>query len=165
MPGIFLEDFSGHFFPTENDGEKIRQENPRKNQAAQNQKSAKNPFCQNPALEFQFLQFWRCRKRVALHKPLDSYRPSSDTFHTGAMLGAIVSQKSFVLVFFLGGGRIAQLSRDMLLKGVSHRCVCVKLSAKGGGRIPYFTVSRIYPYPMVWPLLRPWSETMVSDPL
>ena len=24
---------------------------------------------------------------------------------------------------------------------------------------------RIYPYPMVWPLLRPWSETMVSDPL
>ena len=24
---------------------------------------------------------------------------------------------------------------------------------------------RIYPYPMVWPLLRPWSETMVSIPL
>ena len=25
-------------------------------------------------------------------------------------------------------------------------------------------VSRIYPYPMVWPLPRPWSETMVSIP-
>ena len=25
--------------------------------------------------------------------------------------------------------------------------------------------TRIYPYPMVWPLPRPWSETMVSDPL
>ena len=24
---------------------------------------------------------------------------------------------------------------------------------------------RIYPYPMVWPLPRPWSETMVSIPL
>ena len=27
---------------------------------------------------------------------------------------------------------IAQLSRDMLQNGVSHRCACVKLSAKGG---------------------------------
>ena len=25
--------------------------------------------------------------------------------------------------------------------------------------------TRIYPYPMVWPLPRPWSETMVSIPL
>ena len=24
--------------------------------------------------------------------------------------------------------------------------------------------TRIYPYPMVWPLPRPWSETMVSIP-
>ena len=24
---------------------------------------------------------------------------------------------------------------------------------------------RIYPHPMVWPLPRPWSQTMVSDPL
>ena len=24
---------------------------------------------------------------------------------------------------------------------------------------------RIYPYPMVWPLPRPWSKTMVSIPL
>ena len=32
--GIFLEDFSGHFFPQKR-GEKIRRENPRKNPAAQ----------------------------------------------------------------------------------------------------------------------------------
>ena len=34
FPGIFLEDFSGHFFP-QKWGEKIRRENPRKNPAAQ----------------------------------------------------------------------------------------------------------------------------------
>ena len=34
---------------------------------------------------------------------------------------------------FCGG--IAQLSRNMLQKGVSHRCVCVKLSTKAGYRI------------------------------
>ena len=34
--------------------------------------------------------------------------------------------------YFCGG--IAQLSRDMLQNGVSHRCACVKLSAKGGYR-------------------------------
>ena len=51
FPGIFLEDFSGHFFPQKR-GEKIRRRNPRKNPAAQNQKSAKNPFCQNLTLIF-----------------------------------------------------------------------------------------------------------------
>ena len=30
---------------------------------------------------------------------------------------------------------------------------------------PVFESLRIYPYPLVWPLLRPWSETMVSIPL
>ena len=34
LPGIFLEDFSGHFFPRKW-GEKIRRQNPRKNPAAQ----------------------------------------------------------------------------------------------------------------------------------
>ena len=34
---------------------------------------------------------------------------------------------------FCGG--IAQVSRDMLQNGVSHRCPCVKLSTKGGYRI------------------------------
>ena len=34
LPGIFLEDFSGHFFPQKR-GEKIRRRNPRKNPAAQ----------------------------------------------------------------------------------------------------------------------------------
>ena len=42
---------------------------------------------------------------------------------------AIVSQNVFVLVFLWG---IAQLSRDTLQNGVSHRCACVKLSTKGG---------------------------------
>ena len=28
---------------------------------------------------------------------------------------------------------MAQLSRDMSQNGVSHRCACVKLGAKGGG--------------------------------
>ena len=46
---MFLEDFSGHFFQTE-----MRRKNPAtkstKNPAAQKQKSAKNPFCQNPTL-------------------------------------------------------------------------------------------------------------------
>ena len=49
LPGIFLEDFSGHFFP-QKWGEKIRRLNPRKNPAAQKQKSAKNPVCQDPTL-------------------------------------------------------------------------------------------------------------------
>ena len=49
-------------------------------------------------------------------------------------LTAIVSQNAFVLVFVGGGGAIAQLSRDMLQNGVSHRCACVKLSTKGGYR-------------------------------
>ena len=46
LPGIFLEDFSGHFFPQKS-GEQIRRQNPRKNPAAQNKnprkiRSAKN---------------------------------------------------------------------------------------------------------------------------
>ena len=52
LPGIFLEDFSGPFFPRKW-GEKIRRENPRKNPAAQKQKSTKNPFCQKPTLTKQ----------------------------------------------------------------------------------------------------------------
>ena len=42
-----------------------------------------------------------------------------------------VSQNSFVLVLV---GGIAQSSRDTLQNGVSHRCACVNLSAKGGYR-------------------------------
>ena len=58
-----------------------------------------------------------------------------------AMLVAIVSQNSFVLVFmghraiivrYVAKWGIAQLSRDTLQNGVSHRCACVKLSAWGG---------------------------------
>ena len=49
-------------------------------------------------------------------------------FSYRAILAAIVSQNSCVLVFM----GIAQLSRDMLQNGVSHRCACVKLIAKGG---------------------------------
>ena len=55
LPGIFLEDFSGHFFP-QTWGEKIRRENPRKNPAAQKKKSAKNPFRQKPTLKNPFLK-------------------------------------------------------------------------------------------------------------
>ena len=51
-------------------------------------------------------------------------------FSYRAILVAIVSQKYFVLVLW----GIAQLSRDTLQNGVSHRCACVKLSAKGGYR-------------------------------
>ena len=50
-----------------------------------------------------------------------------------AILVVIVSQNSFVLVFFfffLCG--IAQLLRDTLQNGVSHRCACEKLSTKRG---------------------------------
>ena len=36
------------------------------------------------------------------------------------------------------GGGIAQLSRDALQYGVSHRCACVKLSTKGGGITPFW---------------------------
>ena len=54
-------------------------------------------------------------------------------FSYRVMLAAIVSQNSFVLVF-MGGGGIAQLSRDTLQNGVPHRCASVKLSAKGGYR-------------------------------
>ena len=38
--------------------------------------------------------------------------------------------KCFCACFY---GGIAQLSRDTLQIGVSHRCVCVKSSTKGGG--------------------------------
>ena len=55
LPGIFLGDFSGHFFP-QIWGEKIRRQNPRKNPAAQKIESAKNPFCQEPAQIF--VEFW-----------------------------------------------------------------------------------------------------------
>ena len=46
-----------------------------------------------------------------------------------AILATIISQNSSVLVFM---GGIAQISRDTLQSGVSHRCACVKLSTKGG---------------------------------
>ena len=50
LSGIFLEDFSGHFFP-QKWGEKIRRQNPRQNPAAQKLlKSARNPFCPKPTL-------------------------------------------------------------------------------------------------------------------
>ena len=49
-----------------------------------------------------------------------------------AMLVAIVSQNSFVLVFLGGRWFSAQLSSDMFYNGVLHRCACVKLSTKGG---------------------------------
>ena len=39
--------------------------------------------------------------------------------------------KLFRAYFNIGGGGIAQLSRDMLRSRVSHRCACVKLSTKG----------------------------------
>ena len=55
-------------------------------------------------------------------------------FSYRAMLVAIVWQNSFVIVYSFTWG-IAQSSRDMLQSGVSHRCVCVTLSTKGGGQI------------------------------
>ena len=54
LPGIL--DFSGHFFP-QRWGEKIRRQNPR-NPAAQEWKSAKNPFCQKPTLTSRLLDLW-----------------------------------------------------------------------------------------------------------
>ena len=60
--------------------------------------------------------------------------PVAILFSYRAILAAIVSQNSFVLVFVGGGGGIAQLSRDILQNGVSHRCAFVKLSTKGGYR-------------------------------
>ena len=48
LPGIFLEDFSGHFLPT-----KMRRKNPARKSAKESggskKKSAKNPFCRKPA--------------------------------------------------------------------------------------------------------------------
>ena len=59
-----------------------------------------------------------------------------------AIFVAIVYRKtlSCFFVFFWGGGGagIAQLLSDTLQHGVSHRCACVKLSAKGGGIEPHF---------------------------
>ena len=49
-------------------------------------------------------------------------------FSYRAMLLAIVSQTHFRACFLWG---IAQLSRDTLQNGLSHRCVCAKLSTKG----------------------------------
>ena len=78
--------------------------------------------------------FWRrdCFKRVL------SKRPSSDTFHIARLLSAIVSQNSFRAFFSWG---IAQLSRDTLQNGVSHRCACVNLSTKGGGLAPLWGIA------------------------
>ena len=50
-------------------------------------------------------------------------------FSYRAMLVAIISQKCFVLVFYGVSHNYRAIRCKM---GVSHRCVCVKLSAKGG---------------------------------
>ena len=50
FPGSFRVNFSG-LFSHKNEEKKIRRENPRKNPAAQKEKSAKNPFCRKPALK------------------------------------------------------------------------------------------------------------------
>ena len=69
-------------------------------------------------------------KRVFLgvRKKVPHLEAQQRYFSYRAILVAIVSQNLFVLVFM----GIAQLSRDMLQNGVSHRCAYVKLSAKGG---------------------------------
>ena len=66
FPGIFLEDFSGHFFPT-----KMRRENPatkslKKSSGPIKKKSAKNPFCRKPALSISVV-------------PLADFTPSPNT--------------------------------------------------------------------------------------
>ena len=51
---------------------------------------------------------------------------------------------------FCGG--IAQLPRDTLQNGVSHRCVCVKLSTKGGGASHHFggVLTSLQKYRVIW---------------
>ena len=39
---------------------------------------------------------------------------------------------------------IAQLSRDMLQNGVSHRCACVKQRTKGGGIAPFWGSAKLH---------------------
>ena len=51
-------------------------------------------------------------------------------FSYRAILATIVAQNYFVHAFV----GITHLSRDMVQKGVSHRCACVKLSTNGGYR-------------------------------
>ena len=64
--GGFAKDFPGGFFwalfPTEM-RRKNPATNPRKNPAAQNKKSAENPFCQNPAF-FTFKVCFKSRDSI-----------------------------------------------------------------------------------------------------
>ena len=64
----------------------------------------------------------------ALCGALRARRPKALKKACRAILEEILSQKLFRACFLWG---IAHLSRDTLQNGVSHRCVCVKLSTKG----------------------------------
>ena len=65
---------------------------------------------------------------------------------------------------------VFQLSRHPLVQALDPPWYRYTISplifqvSQGVALFPYHSL-RIYPYPMVWPLPRPWSETMVSIPL
>ena len=68
-------------------------------------------------------------------------------FSYRAILVAILSQNSFVFVLW----GIAQISRDMLQNGVSHRCACVKQSAKGGlSHLFWGVLTSLKKYRAIW---------------
>ena len=63
---------------------------------------------------------------------------------------ARIGPSEVVLVFVWGGGGIAQLSRDVLQNGLSHRCGCVKLSTKRGIAPFWGAANLLKKYRAIW---------------
>ena len=85
-----------------------------------------------------YVQFGKSKKKINEHKEKFSGTPLLDCSHC-------------VDVSRLSRGNVPRLFRGHIpsnLCGIAHN-----------------ESLRIYPYPMVWPLPRPWPETMVSIPL
>ena len=66
---------------------------------------------------------------------LSGARPE-ELYEYHAVLVAIVSQNSLVLVFVLGGGLSHKYRTMCCENGASHRCACVKLSNWGAANLP-----------------------------
>ena len=67
-------------------------------------------------------------------------------------------------------GKLSRSAEERVRKGVlGLRWECPEKVSRTGARWSLHSAKvhslRIYPYPMVWPLPRPWSDTMVSIPL
>ena len=95
------------------------------------------------------------RANVVFVMFLGSLEAQQRYFSYLAIFVAIVSQNSFVLVLW----GIAQLSCDTLQNGLSHRCACVKLSAKGG----YRTIANVVFILGVQKLTRGFGEGLLKD--